>query len=363
MMTTLTARPEAITFDPQQSALIVVDMQNAYATPGGYLDLAGFDVSTTRPVIANIQTAVTAARAAGMLIIWFQNGWDEQYVEAGGPGSPNFHKSNALKTMRKQPQLQGKLLAKGSWDYQLVDELVPQPGDIVLPKPRYSGFFNTPLDSILRSRGIRHLVFTGIATNVCVESTLRDGFFWSISAWCWKTQHTRQGRNLHRKLRCSISKPFWLGQRRRNVLRRAFFHVLCSYRLRSLTMPKSVIIPAGSSAPLAPFVPGTLADGVVYVSGTLAFDQHNNVLFADDPKAQTRHVLETIRKVIETAGGTMADVTFNSIFITDWKNYAAINEIYAEFFPGDKPARFCIQCGLVKPDALVEIATIAHIAK
>ena len=58
-------------------------------------------------------------------------------------------------------------------------------------------------------------------------------------------------------------------------------------------MPKSVIIPAGSSAPLAPFVPGTLADGVVYVSGTLAFDQHNNVLFADDPKAQTRHVLET----------------------------------------------------------------------
>lgn len=118
-------------------------------------------------------------------------------------------------------------------------------------------------------------------------------------------------------------------------------------------MPKSVIIPAGSSAPLAPFVPGTLADGVVYVSGTLAFDQHNNVLFADDPKAQTRHVLETIRKVIETAGGTMADVTFNSIFITDWKNYAAINEIYSEFFPGDKPARFCIQCGLVKPDALV----------
>lgn len=206
MMTTLTARPEAITFDPQQSALIVVDMQNAYATPGGYLDLAGFDVSTTRPVIANIQTAVTAARAAGMLIIWFQNGWDEQYVEAGGPGSPNFHKSNALKTMRKQPQLQGKLLAKGSWDYQLVDELVPQPGDIVLPKPRYSGFFNTPLDSILRSRGIRHLVFTGIATNVCVESTLRDGFFLAIGqcgmkftgTCCWHQQIITGADDLHR---------------------------------------------------------------------------------------------------------------------------------------------------------------------
>jgi Amidases related to nicotinamidase len=58
-----------------------------------------------------------------------------------------------------------------------VQELPPQPGDIVVEKPRYSAFFNTNLDSVLRSRGIRSLVFTGIATNVCVESTLRDGFF------------------------------------------------------------------------------------------------------------------------------------------------------------------------------------------
>lgn len=173
----LPARPEAIAFPPSQTALIVVDMQNAYATQGGYLDLAGFDVSATKPVIANIHQAVTAARAAGIQIIWFQNGWDNQYVEAGDAGSPNFHKSNALKTMRKHPELQGTLLSKGSWDYALVDELTPQAGDIVLPKPRYSGFFNTPLDSMLRSRGIRHLIFTGIATNVCVESTLRDGFF------------------------------------------------------------------------------------------------------------------------------------------------------------------------------------------
>ncbi|MDU4435325.1 MAG: pyrimidine utilization protein B, partial [Pluralibacter gergoviae] len=176
-MLTLPARPEAIDFSPTQSALIVVDMQNAYASEGGYLDLAGFDVSATRPVIERINVAVKAARDAGMTIIWFQNGWDPQYVEAGGPGSPNYHKSNALKTMRRRPELAGTLLAKGGWDYQLVDALKPQPGDIVLPKPRYSGFFNTPLDSILRSRGIRHLVFTGIATNVCVESTLRDGFF------------------------------------------------------------------------------------------------------------------------------------------------------------------------------------------
>lgn len=174
---TLPARPEAVVFPPEQTALIVVDMQNAYASPGGYLDLAGFDVSATRPVIERIDIAVKAAREAGVQVIWFQNGWDDGYVEAGGPGSPNWHKSNALKTMRRHPELQGTLLAKGGWDYQLVDRLTPQPGDIALPKPRYSGFFNTALDSMLRSRGIRHLVFTGIATNVCVESTLRDGFF------------------------------------------------------------------------------------------------------------------------------------------------------------------------------------------
>ncbi len=67
-------------------------------------------------------------------------------------------------------------------------------------------------------------------------------------------------------------------------------------------MPKSALIPPGSSTPIAPFVPGTLADGVVYVSGTLPFDEHNNVVHVGDAAAQTRHVLETIKKVIETAG-------------------------------------------------------------
>ncbi|QBX65959.1 pyrimidine utilization protein C [Serratia quinivorans] len=128
-------------------------------------------------------------------------------------------------------------------------------------------------------------------------------------------------------------------------------------------MPKTIITPPGTGKPLAPFVPGTLADGVVYVSGTLAFDKNNNVVHVGDAAAQTRYVLETIKSVIETAGGCMDDVTFNSIFLTDWQNYAAINQVYAEYFPGDKPARYCIQCGLVKPDALIEIATVAHIGR
>lgn len=173
----LPARPEPLSVSVSQTAVIVIDMQNAYASPGGYLDLAGFDISGAANVIAQTQGVLEVARGAGMLVIYFQNGWDAGYVEAGGPGSPNWHKSNALKTMRERPELQGKLLAKGGWDFELVDELKPHPGDIVLHKTRYSGFFNSQLDSVLRSRGIRNIVFVGIATNVCVESTLRDGFF------------------------------------------------------------------------------------------------------------------------------------------------------------------------------------------
>jgi ureidoacrylate peracid hydrolase len=172
----LQARPEAIGLDPARTAIIVVDMQNAYASKGGYVDQAGFDISGAKGTIGNIVAVVDAGRAAGMQIVFLQNGWDPDYLEAGTEQSPNWHKSNALKTMRRRPELAGKLLAKGTWDYAIVDELKPQKGDLIVPKTRYSAFFNTNLDSLLRARGIRHLIFVGIATNVCVESTLRDGF-------------------------------------------------------------------------------------------------------------------------------------------------------------------------------------------
>ena len=174
---TLPARPEPIRVAVDETAVIVIDMQNAYASPGGYLDLAGFDIGGAKKVIEQSAKILEVARAAGMPVVYFQNGWDADYVEAGGPGSPNWHKSNALKTMRARPELQGQLLARGGWDYELVEALAPQPGDIQLHKTRYSAFFNSQLDSVLRARGIRNLVFIGIATNVCVESTLRDGFF------------------------------------------------------------------------------------------------------------------------------------------------------------------------------------------
>jgi ureidoacrylate peracid hydrolase len=172
----LKARPEHLTLAARETAVVVIDMQNAYASKNGYVDLAGFDISGAAGTIGNIDTVLKAARRAGIQVIYLQNGWDPDYVEAGTELSPNWHKSNALKTMRRSPNLQGQLLARGGWDYEIVEALKPQPGDICIGKTRYSAFFNSQLDSILRARGIRNLVFVGIATNVCVESTLRDGF-------------------------------------------------------------------------------------------------------------------------------------------------------------------------------------------
>ncbi len=104
---TLPARPEALRLAPEHTAVVVIDMQNAYASKGGYVDLAGFDISGAAGTIGKIATVLDTARAAGVQVVFLQNGWDPEYREAGGPGSPNWHKSNALKTMRQRPELAG----------------------------------------------------------------------------------------------------------------------------------------------------------------------------------------------------------------------------------------------------------------
>ena len=171
------ARPEAVSFDPARAAVVVVDLQNGYASPGGYRDLIGRDIGAAPAVIENTNRILAPARDAGMTVVFLQNGWDAELREGGGVDSPNWHKSNPLKLMRSRPELRGKILTRGSWDYALVDDIRPQPDDLIIPKPRYSGFTGTDLDERLRERAINWLVFTGIATNVCVESTLREAFF------------------------------------------------------------------------------------------------------------------------------------------------------------------------------------------
>src|SRR5215217_7488218 len=170
------ARPEPFDVHLAQTAIVVADLQNGYASPGGYRELVGQDINAARHVIVNTLRLLHAARSAGLTVILLKNGWDAELKSAGGPRSPNWHKSNPLKTMRARPELKGKILIHGSWDYEFVDNLKPALGDIVVPKARYSGFCGTALDNILRARDIRNLIFAGISANVCVESTIRDAY-------------------------------------------------------------------------------------------------------------------------------------------------------------------------------------------
>ncbi|MDC7785601.1 cysteine hydrolase [Rhodoplanes sp. TEM] len=172
----LPTTPEPLEIDLVETALIVVDMQHAYLSKGGYLDLVGFDVSGSAPVIEAVRKTIGAARKAGVQIVYLQNGFDPELKEAGPASSPVYHKSNPLKFMRANPSHRGRLITKGAWDFGIVEELAPQPSDIVVTKARYSGFAGTNLEMVLRARAIRNLVVVGVNTNVCVESTIRDAY-------------------------------------------------------------------------------------------------------------------------------------------------------------------------------------------
>ena len=176
-MAILTAKPEGIDIEPAQTALVVVDMQNAFAKPGGMLDLADMDISGAAACIETNRQLLDAARSHGVQVVYLQMTYAPDLSNGGGPLSPNYHKEISMVMMRKRPELSGKLLVEGSWDWQIVDELAPRDGDMVIPKIRYSGFCGTGLNNYLRTRNFRYLLFTGIATNVCVESTARDAYF------------------------------------------------------------------------------------------------------------------------------------------------------------------------------------------
>jgi ureidoacrylate peracid hydrolase len=176
-MIQLQAKPEPVEVDLEKSAVVVVDMQNAFASKNGMLDIAGADLSGAPRVVGVIDQVLSAARSAAMPVVYLQMGYKADLSDSGGPQSPNWHKELGIRLMNSRPELKGKLVTEGTWDFAIVEELAPQPGDLVIVKTRYSGFARTALDAELQARGVRYLFFTGIATNVCVESTLRDAFF------------------------------------------------------------------------------------------------------------------------------------------------------------------------------------------
>jgi len=179
----LIAKPAAVDVDLAHAALVVVDMQNAFASKGGMLDIAGVDISDAARVVRVIAGVVAAARGAALPVVYLQMAYKPDLSNSGGPESPNWHKELGLRVMSERMELRGKLLVEGTWDSAIVDELTPHAGDLVITKTRYSGFARTNLDQELRARGIQYLFFSGITTNVCVETTLRHAFvldYWPI---------------------------------------------------------------------------------------------------------------------------------------------------------------------------------------
>ena len=128
-------------------------------------------------------------------------------------------------------------------------------------------------------------------------------------------------------------------------------------------MSHIAIVPKGSAAPLAPYSPGVKAGNVVHTSGVLALDTEGKCVGAGDVAAQTRAVLDSIKAIVENAGGTLADIAFNHIFLKDLKDYPVMNAVYAEYFSANPPARYCIRADLVRPEFLVEIASVAYVTQ
>lgn len=172
----LDAEPEPLEIDRRRTGVVIIDMQNAFLTKGAGFDLRGFDIQPSRAAIEPIKRISDAARAKGCKVIYLLTA--HHPGDAGtGPDSVYWHKENSLTLYREYPELQDKLLLPGTWGAEIVKELEPERDDIVVEKPRYSGFFDTNLETILKRYNLKYLLTVGIATNCCVEATVRDAYY------------------------------------------------------------------------------------------------------------------------------------------------------------------------------------------
>jgi len=174
------AAPGPITIDTAQTAVIVVDMQNDFCSKGGMFDRAGVDISIVQKVVSPTRKVLLAARKAGIKIVYLKMGFRPDLSDLGETDSPN--RARHLRFGVGQPSLapdgrQGRFLIRDTWNTDVIDELRPEADDVVLYKHRFSGFYQTELDGVLRTLEIRNLIFTGCTTSVCVDSTIRDAVF------------------------------------------------------------------------------------------------------------------------------------------------------------------------------------------
>jgi ureidoacrylate peracid hydrolase len=177
---TIEARPEPITIDRHRTAALVVDMQNDFGAKGGMFDRAGIDISVIRGVVVPTTRALRALRQAGITVVYLKMGYQADLSDLGATDSPNRikHQPLAVGTTVTAPDGRtSRVLVRDTWNTDILEELTPQAGDLVLYKTRYSGFYGTDLDRILRSRDVTSIIVTGCTTSICIESTIRDAMF------------------------------------------------------------------------------------------------------------------------------------------------------------------------------------------
>ena len=176
----LNAKPEPIEIDTAKTAVIVVDMQNDFGSKGGMFDRAGIDISGIQKVIGPTAKVLASVRRAGVKVIYLKMGFRPDLSDLGSPDSPNrvLHlRFGVGQTMRAPDGRESRILIRDTWNTDIVPELKPQGGDVVLYKHRFSGFYQTDLDATLKKLGIKRLIITGCTTSVCVEATVRDAMY------------------------------------------------------------------------------------------------------------------------------------------------------------------------------------------
>ncbi len=169
------ARPEPIEIDLRRTAVIVIDMQNAFVSTGGFFDRSGVDVAPSRAIIEPIKQICGAARARETQVIYVVFHYSPDLREMGNPGLPSWYKE--ARFFRERPELHDKFLIRGTWGAEIVKELTPKKNDVVIEKLRYSAFFGTGMDVTLKTLEIKYVAFVGVATNICVEASLRDAYY------------------------------------------------------------------------------------------------------------------------------------------------------------------------------------------
>lgn len=174
---TIAAEPQRVVFDARKSALVIVDMQNDFCAAGGYLDYRGVDYTPDRAPIAPLAKLVPRMRAEGIPVVWLNWGVRADLLDIY-PSLLHAHTHDGTGAGLGETIPGGApILRQGSWGAAVVDGLDPMPSDIHVTKCRFSGFWNTPLDSILRNLGVNTLFFAGVNADQCVMTTLQDASF------------------------------------------------------------------------------------------------------------------------------------------------------------------------------------------